>query len=374
MLPMSLREVYGPRWPWLLALYFSLATICGYVSWSRVVIDEKGTVYTNQTSVDVLVSTVSEKPEGTAVWPQIRSRVLVPYLLVGAKKYLGVSYRVTHDGTRLIFIFLSAVLFHWHLRTWFSLHEALTGTALLLGTITITFNTWFPVATDFPELVGMTISAALLVRQRWVWMLVALSVYTLNRETSIILLGVAVCVLYRGRRSIPRVLAIAAGIFMTWWFTYMAARHLAGVGDRWFLAPEVGGWNHGFVRELIGLFQHIWTVNLVSIRALLRKPHPYNVNWSFFLVLNVFWALPLIAWRSIPIPLRRLYVGGLLGGFTIFSLAGILNEAGRLMIPIYPLIYPAGLYALFRYVTPPDSRVGKGPMEGLKEDFGRPHR
>jgi hypothetical protein len=328
-----------------------------------VVIDEKGNVYTNQTSVDVLVSTVSEKPEGLAVWPQIRSRVLVPYVLVGAKKYLGVPYRVTHDGTRLMFIFLAAVLFHWHLRTWFSLHEALTGTALLLGTITITFNTWFPIATDFPELVGMTICAALLVRQRWGWMLVALSVYTLNRETSIILLGVALCFLYRGRRSIPKVLAITAGIVLTWWITYMTARYLAGVGAGSYVQPEVGGQGQGLVRELIGVFQLKWPARLVSIMSLLHNPHPYNVNWSVFLVFNVFWIIPLTAWRSIPFELRRLYVGGLLGGFPIFFLVGVLNEAGRHMIPLYPLVYPAGLFILFHYVVPPDASMGARRME-----------
>ncbi len=360
---MKLRHVYGPRWPWLFALYFSLATICGYVSWSRVVIDEKGNVYTNQTSVDVLVSTVSEKPEGLAVWPQIRSRVLVPYLLVGAKKYLGVPYRVTHDGTRLMFIFLAAVLFHWHLRTWFSLHEALTGTALLLGTITITFNTWFPVATDFPELVGMTICVALLVRQRWGWMLVALSVSTLNRETSVILLAVALCYLYEGTRSIPKVLAVAGAIAVTWWATLMVARHLAGVGAGWVLQPGVSGEGEGLRREIIGFLQNIWPRRLVSIMSLLRNPHPYNVNWSFFLVLNIFWVLPLTAWRSIPFELRRLYVGGLLGGFPIVLLAGVLNEAGRHMIPLYPLVYPAGLFILFHYVAPPDDSMGARQME-----------
>lgn len=354
----NLRHIYGPRWPWLFALYFSLATICGYVSWSKVVIGEKGAVYSNQTSVDVQVSLVSEKPEGLALWPGVRARVLVPYLLVGAKKYLGIPYRVTHDATRLVFIFLAALLFHWHLRRWFSLQEALTGTALLLGTITITFNNWFPIVTDFPELVGMTICVAALVRQRWILMLVGLCLYTLNKETSIIFLAAAVCFLYTDKRSLAKMAVIAAGILMTWGGTYMAARHLAGVGaGEWFLRPGLGGQGQGFLPELIGLVQDLWPRRLASILALLQNPHPYNVNWAFVLVLNVFWALPLIAWRGIPSPLKRLYVGGLLGGLTIFSLVGVLNEAGRLMIPLYPLIYPAGLYALFRYVTPPDGHV-----------------
>ncbi len=368
---MNLANVYGPRWPWLFALYFSLAVICGYVSWSRVVIDEKGKVYTNQTGVDVLVSMVSDKPEGNALYPQMRSRVLIPYVLVGAKKYLGIPYRLTHDATRLMFIFLAALLFHWHLRTWFSLQEALTGTALLLGTITITFNTWTPISTDFPELIGMTVCVAALVRQRWVLMLVALSVYTLNRETSILLLGGAVCFLYTDRTSLPKVLAVSAGIFVTWWSTYMAARYLAGVGTGWFVVPGGTGHGQGFVREVIGLVQDLWPRRLASILSLLQNPHPYNVNWSFVLVLNVFWALPLIAWRSVPSPLKRLYVGGLLGGLTMLSLVGVLNEAGRYMIPLYALIYPAGLYVLFRYVTPSYSGVETGPMERRREDLAQ---
>lgn len=47
------------------------------------------------------------------------------------------------------------------------------------------------------------------------------------------------------------------------------------------------------------------------------------------------------------------------------------NESGRHMIPLYPLIYPAGLYVLFRYVTPPDSGVETGPTERRREDPAR---
>lgn len=348
---MNLASVYGPRWPWLFVLYFSLAVICGYTSWSKVTV-KNGVVYSNQTSIDTLVSAVSDKPEGTAKWALHRSRVLLPYIIVGAKKYLGIPYKVTHDGTRLMFIFLAALLFHWHLRTWFSLQEALTGTALLLGTITITFTNWYPIATDFPELVGMTVCAALLVRGRWMWMLVALSVATLNRENSIVLFAVALCFIYEGKRSMPKVLAVTGAIAVTWWATFMIARSLSGVGADWILPPEANIHGQGLGRELIYLFETIWQYRKDSILSLVYNPHPYNVNWSFFLVLNVFWVLPLIAWRSVPSPFRRLYIGGLLGGLPIFIVAGVLNEAGRHMIPLYPFVYPAGLYVLFRYVTP----------------------
>lgn len=368
---MKLEETYGPRWQWLLALYVSLAIICGYVSWSKVVVGPDGSVYTNQTSVDVQVALVSENPEGLALWPGWRSRVLVPYLLVGANKYLGIPYRVTHDGLRLTFIILAALLFHWHLRAWFSLQEALTGTVLMLATITISFNNWFPNVTDFPELVGMTVCVAALVRQKWLLMLVSLCLYTLNRETSIILLGVVVCYLYAGRNSLPRVLAVTGAVFLSWWGTYMAARHVAGVGSGWFLQPGLSGHGQGFVQEFIGLIRELWPRRLASILALFQNPHPYNVNLAFILLLNVFWLLPFVAWRSLPSALRRLYVGGLLGGLTIFCIAGVLNEAGRHMIPLYPLVYPAGLYVLFHYVTPSQDRKGTVQNNSVGKDLAQ---
>ena len=348
-----MRRIYGPHWLWLLALYFSLAVICGYQSWSRVVIDQNGVVWNNQSSVDSLVSGLSDHPIGTARWAVIRSRVLIPLLIVDGNKYLGIPYRVTHDGTRLLFIFLAMVLFHWHLRAWFTPLESLAGTLIVIASITITFNSFYPIATDFPELVGMTTCAALLVRRRWLWMLVALSLTTLNRENSIVLFWVALCFLYEGRKTISKVAAVTGAIFATWLVSFLAARHIAGVSSDWIQPPEGTMRGTGVVNELIGVFLDTWPRRKESMLSLLYNPHPYNVNWSFFLVLNVFSILPLFFWRSIPVSLRRLYLGGLIGGVPIFLLVGVLNEAGRHMIPLYPLVLPAGLYVFSRYITPP---------------------
>lgn len=336
----------------MLGLYVALATICGYTSWSKIVIDDQGQVYTNQTTVDTMVSVLSDNPEGLARFANIRSRVLVPLLMASANRYLGVSYRAAHDAARLMFIVLAALAFHWYLRTWFSPLESLTGTVLVLASVTITFNSWFPISTDFPELLGMTLCAGLLVRRRWGWMLVALAVATLNRETSIILLSVAGCWLYAGRPSVPKVAAICAAIVLTWAAAYVVARQVSGVGVAWILEPESTISGRGLVPELVGVFLGTWPRRAQSMLSLIRNPHPYNVNLSLFLVLNVFWILPVSAWRSVPVSLRRLYIGGLLGGLPIFLLVGVLNEAGRHMIPLYPLLYPAGLVVLFRHVAP----------------------
>ena len=356
-MPLRVAQVYGPRWPWLVLLYVSLSIVCGYVSWSRVVIDDKGVAWTNQDSVDLMVATRSTEPAGLALFPQMRSRMLVPVIIVGAKDYLGIPYKVTHDALRLVFIILAALLFHWHLRTWFSLAEAFTGTVLVLATIAITFNSWFPTTSDFPELVGMTVCAGLLIRQRWIWMLAALFVYTLNRETSVILLCVAVAWLYNGKGSIAKLVLVAALILGTWAAAYEFARVASNVGPGSFVVEEAkaGESGGGLISQLVGLVQGSWPRRRETILSLLRNPHPYNVNWSPLLVFNIFWFLPLANWRAVPGHLKRLYLGGLLAGLPAFILVGVLNEAGRHMIPLYPLVFPAGLYVLFQHVLPPSA-------------------
>jgi hypothetical protein len=184
-------------------------------------------------------------------------------------------------------------------------------------------------------------------------MLVALSLTTFNRENSIILMWVALCFLYDGRKSIATVAAVVGAIFVTWLITFLTARHIAGVSSDWIQPPEGTLRGKGIVGELIGVFVDTWPRRAESMLSLLRNPHPYNVNWSVFLVLNVFWIAPLFYWRSIPRPLQRLYIGGLVGAFPIFALVGVLNEAGRHMIPLYPLVLPAGLYMFTRYVVAP---------------------
>ena len=362
------RATYGPRWLWLFGLYLALATTCGYTSWSKVVIDDQGQVYTNQTTVDTMVSVLSDNPEGLARFANIRSRVLVPLLMASANKYLGVSYRVAHDGMRLMFILMAVLAFHWYLRTWFSPLESLVGTILVLASITITFNTWFPRSTDFPELLGMTLCAGLLVRRRWAWMFVALAIMTLNRETSIIFLLAAACWLYAERFSSPKIAVVCAAIFLTWAAAFFIARQVSGVGAAWILGPESTSTGRGLVAELVGVFLETWPRRAASMLSLIQNPHPYNVNWSLLLVLNVFWFLPLSAWRFVPANLRALYVGGLLGGFLIFALVGVLNEAGRHMIPLYPLLYPAGLFVIFRYVAPAREWgvPGSAPVAGAR--------
>lgn len=351
-----IRAIYGPGWPWVVVLYVCLAVICGYVSWSRVVIDANGVVFTNQNSVDFAVNSRSSQPEGLATWPQMRSRLLLPVIIVGAYDYLGIPYNITHDALRLLFIILAAIAFHWHLRTWFSPLESLTGTVLVLATVTITFNNWFPVLTDIPELLAMTVCTALLIRRRWILMLVALFLYTLNRETALTFVFVASAWLWDWKRSTTHVLAIAALIVLTWGTAYYIARTASNIDSGSFFLQEgtPGGSTRGVLTQATGLINEIWERRRASWVSLLTNPHPYNVNWAPFLVLNIFWILPLAYWRAVPDRLRRLYLSGLAVGFPMFLLAGVLNETGRLMIPLYPLLLPAGLFVLYRRVLTTD--------------------
>lgn len=356
--------VYGPHWPWLFVLYVALAAICGHLSWSRVVIAE-GRTWTNQTSIDSVVSGLSDNPQGTARWALVRSRMLVPGLIVKAREYFGIPYRVTHDASRLLFIYLSLLFLHWHFRAWFTPLESLVGTVIVIASITITFNGFYPIVTDFPELAGVTACAGLLARRKWSWLLAALAITTLNRENAVIMVPTTFCVLYQDLKRLGQTLLPTAMAAATWGLAFILARHLAGVTGDWIQKPEGSMRGAGLFPELIGVFIDTWPRRLESVMSLVHNPHPYNANWSPFLVLNVFWILPLVYWRSVPTFFRRLYVGGLIGILPIFISAGVMNEAGRHMIPLYPLLMPAGLSVLYRRVVPASPPIYAEALEGL---------
>jgi hypothetical protein len=349
----GVTHVFGARWPWLFALYLSLAVICGYQSWSRITVGPNGEVWSTQTTVDLMMSGMSDNPIGTARFAILRSRVLVPLLMVEGERQLGIPPRVTHDAFRLLCIFAALLLLHWHFRTWFGPLESLAGALLVIASITITFNGTYPTTTEFPELVGMTACIALLVRGKWRWMLAALAIATLNRETAVLLVPIIVCLLFQGWRKLPPVLLVAGAAAVTWGLAYMLARQLGGVSGDWLQPPEGTSRGQGLLPEIVGVFLDVWPRRRDGFLSLLQNPHPYNVNWSFFLVFNVFWVLPLVYWRSLPTTFRRLYAGALLGAVPLFVFVGVLNEAGRHMVPFYPAVMPAGLFVLSRFIVPP---------------------
>src|SRR5262249_43463381 len=154
------------------------------------------------------------------------------------------------------------------------------GTVLVVTTITITFNGFYPIVTDFPELAGMTACAGLLVRRRWSWLLLAVALTTLNRENAVIMIPVTFCVLYEDVQRIGRPLLPVAMVAVTWFLTFLLARQLAGVGGDWIQTPQGTGTMRGSgpFSELLAVFIDIWPRRLESFMSLVRNPHPYNVN------------------------------------------------------------------------------------------------
>jgi len=74
--------------------------------------------------------------------------------------------------------------------------------------------------------------------------------------------------------------------------------------------------------------------------------NPYNFFLYYFYLFGIFWVLPLVRWRRQPPFLRRALLS--LPVFIIIYLffGGILSEP-REIVNLYPLLIPAGIFALF---------------------------
>lgn len=249
-------------------------------------------------------------------------RVLAPFLNHYLASATGWLPQNVWFATRLAWIFAAFCAMHFYLRVWFPAEVSLAGVALVAGTFPLTFTNSWAHPDHIPELALFTLGALAIARERRVLFAVVLAAAALNRETSVFLV-----ILF----------AIAAPV---------TARHAAwtlGFAAEWFAI-------YGGLRLVRGLSHYdYWQAgrNLADLGIPLPAAYdPYYRTYAYF-ALVAFGPMLLIAWRGRGAPpfVRRALLVVPMVVAVAFLFSNIIEV--RIFTPLYPLLMPAVLFALF---------------------------
>jgi hypothetical protein len=262
-------------------------------------------------------------------------RILMPAVMAGLAS-AGVDWPYAFALTRLGTIVAAYAIFHWYLSGWFPFHLAVAGTLFVAATIPLTFNNWFEVPTDFPEIATFALGMSFIRDHRIGPLCLVIFMGTLNKETTIFLpLIFLACHVDTKRPRSTWMATLLTGL--AWLVPYAALRWWTG-------AP------------LLGLYGLTIDHNVVGLSHCFVNWNPYN-NYLFYLWLfGGFWLFPVLAYRRLPSILRRalLTTPAFLVVFVAFG--GYLDEP-RAIVSLYALLVPAGLFALA-----PASARGAAPV------------
>jgi hypothetical protein len=314
------------NWKWLLAFYLCLSLLTGAVSFnSQHYTSERGPQLQQQVWIN-FPNRGATADHSDIVYRANSTRILIPALIAAVVRLTGISWEYAFSLLRLVFIGLVYVSFHWYLRGWFPSPLAMVGTLFVAATVPLSFNNWFEIPTDFPEVLTYTLGLWSIREQRYGLFYLVVTVGTLNRETTAFLpLILLLCRLDRGCawRVVPSV--TVAGLA---WLVPLA-------GARWWMRI---GWR--------GAYGDSWAHNMKGLSHLFTNWNPYNNFLFYFYLFGAFWLLPFLSWRRQPLFLRRALLS--LPAFLVIYLffGGFMNEP-REIVNLYPLLVPAGLFALF---------------------------
>jgi hypothetical protein len=250
----------------------------------------------------------------------------MPGIIGAVASATRLSWPFSFSLVRLISIFVAFLAFYLYLKGWFSDTIAIVGTLIVAATVPLTFNNFFEYPTDFPELLVFTMGLWC-IRERRDWLLCAvIAIGTLNRETTVFL--PLILLLSRFDKNAIRVTLLkAATAGMSWLVPLACLRWWTGIG-------------------LMGVYGDSIYHNFHGLAAFFTNFNPYN-NYLFYLYLfGPLWLLPFIYWRRQPQFLKEALMS--LPAFLIvyLFLGGFLDEP-REIINLYPLLVPAGLFAIF---------------------------
>lgn len=272
------------------------------------------------------------------------SRRPLALALTSAVQHAGLSWAYAFSLVRLASVLLAFLAFHSYLRIWFKDDLAMLGTLFVAASMALTFTgTDRETLTDFPELLVFTLGMACLVLRRPALFGLVVLVGTINRESTALLVIVA-----------------AFDSFLMWREGKIDLRFLVAGAIGW-LVPTAALHAWLSVRPPSEVYLSRFTLlerNLTGLKRLLSRPHPYN-NFLFpIYTFGLFWLLPFLGRRKLPVPIRAgLWVLPLFA--VIILTIGALNEP-RELAPLYPILVPASLMVLF----PRENDSAADPSEG----------
>lgn len=338
---------------WVVAVYLGLAVLTGAVSFNRRQPVTVAAEYQRRAwNAFVNREAVFESYPGDANLQFYSKRILMPALTAGVVQVSGLDWPHAFSLLRLGLIFATYIAFHHYLRGWFPTPVALSGTFFMAATLPLTFKDWWEIPTDFPEILAFTLGMWCIREQRLVPLLPTLTLLgTLNRESAV-LLPVLLLITRRDRNELWRALPWAA---------------LSGAA--WLVVVAFVQYSTGFTtidQSVRTAMTHFAT----GIAAFARNLNPYN-NFLFYgYLFGAFWILPFARWRRLPALLCRALLIVPLHLATAFFYSGGRVDEPRHLCPLYPILVPAALFALF--ARSPSGLEGRrvGKLETFRSGSG----
>ncbi len=251
-------------------------------------------------------------------------RILMPTVMRSLEK-LGMPWPHAFSLVRLLTIVAAYILFLQYLRGWFDDSAALAGLLFVAATVPLTFNNWLEIPTDFPELIAFTLAYCALRSDRDGRLVPLVFVATFNRETTFFIPMLVFAVRSRWDSPLSGVRA-ALPSATAWAVPYVALRWWTGV-------------------PLAGAYGSAWDHNLSGLQHFFRNWNLYNDYLYYAWLLGPFWVLPILHRAQLPLLLRRA-LWTLPAFMFVYLFLGYLNEP-RPLLPLYPMLVPAGLFCLF---------------------------
>lgn len=264
---------------------------------------------------------------------------LPPELL---RSVFSLSIETSYAVTRLLFVFLAFVAFHYFLRKWFSPIESLAGVLVLSGSMAVTF-----LIDDLQE------SAPLLM------LLFVLALWAVREKKD---LWFAILLLIGGGLTNETMLVIPVGYFL-YHLPSRQWRNLFRTGLRTGLLALPAFAVQGLIRYVTRNNPYLDSGlrlpdNLQRLWGELSHPAYALFHGTFiypFLIFSAFWVLAILGYSKSPLFFRKVFwiVPFFIAGNLI---TGIISES-RQMIPLGFIIIPMALFYIY-----PRAKPGEEPL------------
>ncbi|MFH1379283.1 MAG: hypothetical protein ABII23_03280 [bacterium] len=244
----------------------------------------------------------------------IQFRIMIHYAAEGLQR-MGVSFNASYLILRGITTFLAAFIFHKFLACYFPIGYCFMGVLLLFGGLPVTYINYFMQETDALNLF-FYIWAFLMIRSRkdaYLFPILFISVF--NRETTVL---IPLLWLFYRWDELPILQLVSR------FFGFLAAIFIPYVGLRlMFNSNEATGES----------FQLMFNLNQI------------NSYLYFMLLFGPFLILSVKGWSDKPKFIRRSMLFAPF--FILFHFCLTIFQESRLVLPLFPILIPAGFCYLF---------------------------